>query len=482
MARWQTKFAVNHESNLAVFSQIAKAISDDIRRQRLKAGSPLPSSRKLAQDLGVHRNTVIAAYNELAAEGWIETRPAQGTFVSRELPERYPTPPKVGVSRASPHYALPPLAHAHRRSPPRGVLNLSGGMPDPRLLPTELLGRAMRRMLKLHGPKLMNYGDAQGYLPLREQMAEMLAATRGIAVTADEIMVTRGSQMGIYLVAEVLLRAGDRIAVEALGYGPAWDALKSTNAGLIGIELDSRGIKTRHLLRRMEEDEGVRAVYLTPHHQYPTTVALSAARRIRLLQLAKQGRMAIIEDDYDHEFHYEGRPVLPLASSDQGASVIYIGTLSKVVAPGLRLGYIAAPAAIIRRLKAARMRIDRQGDLASEAAIAELLEDGEIQRHANRMRRIYKGRRDHLVELLRREFANALEFTTPAGGLAIWAKVAADIDLVRWQQRSEERGVYFSIGKDFSLGRSAPQAVRIGFAAYSESDTKRAIGLIKRSL
>ena len=251
------------------------------------------------------------------------------------------------------------------------------------------------------------------------------------------MLVTRGSQMALTLVARTLVRAGDIVAVENFGYRPAWEAFRAAGATVLPVPVDRDGIDVDEL-KRLASRTTLRAIYLTPHHQYPTTVTLKAARRVALFSLAQTERIAIIEDDYDHEFHYEGRPVLPLASADQVGLVVYIGTLSKVLAPGLRVGYVVAPPAVLRSLGAIRSLLDIQGDLATEAAIATLIEDGEVQRHIARVRRVYADRREILANSLRRAFGDGMEFTLAAGGMALWVHVRLPVDVEAWARRSLE--------------------------------------------
>ena len=246
------------------------------------------------------------------------------------------------------------------------------------------------------------------------------------------------------------------------------------------IEVDEHGLDV-DMLANLSQKRRVRLIYVTPHHQYPTTVGLSPTRRLALLDLAKRQKFAIVEDDYDQEFHYDGRPVLPLASTDATGNVIYLGTLAKILAPGLRLGFVVAPAALLRRMTDERILIDRQGDAVLECAVAELLEDGEIQRHVRRMRRIYHERRDALCEALDRHFSGVLSYARPAGGLALWARVAPPIDLSAWSARSQARGVHFQTGEQFTFdGRPAP-FVRLGFASLDERTLTTAIGRLRES-
>lgn len=462
-----------------MFLQIARALTAEIRRGRLRPGERLPGSRSLAESLGVHRNTVIAAYDELAAEGWIHTEQARGTFVAANLPIVRPRrfAPRPSATRPSlapttafelgPELAPPPAP------PPKGALVLAGGSPDLGLVPRAALARAYRRALTSPRGDLLAYGDAQGHPHLRRELARMLGASRGVCPDDDQLLVTRGAQMALSLLAEALLRPSDIVAVEGYGYRPAWSAL-ARRATLVPLPVDDDGLEVAALARLLETTP-VRAVYLTPHHQFPTTVALSAPRRLELLALAERHRFAILEDDYDHEIHYRGRPILPLASADQHGAVVYVGTLSKVLAPGLRLGYVVAPAPLIRRLVALRTGADRQGDLALEHAVAELFEDGEIERHVRRMRRVYAARRAALARALELHLGGALSFRPAPGGMAIWARAAPGIDVDAWAAAAREAGVVFATAKSFTFdGHPAPH-LRIGFASLDEAALEEAV-------
>ncbi len=356
----------------------------------------------------------------------------------------------------------------------KGVLVLTGGVPDVRLVPASLLARAYRRALRVESASALGYGDPRGHERLRAALAAMLSALRGLAAGPDEVIVTRGSQMAIDLVARTLIAPGDVVAVEALGYRPAWEALRLAGARLVPLPVDASGLRV-DALEALAARERVRAVYLTPHHQYPTTVVLAPGRRLSLLALAKARRMAILEDDYDHEFHFEGRPVLPLASADDAGVVVYVGTLSKVLAPGLRIGFVVAPPPLIERLAARRAFVDRQGDRAVERAVAELLEDGDVQRHARRVRRVYQARRGVLAEALGRRLGSVLSFPLPAGGMALWARVDEAVDVDAWAERALEKGVAFFPGRRFAFdGRRRP-FVRLGFAALGEEELEEAV-------
>ena len=264
------------------------------------------------------------------------------------------------------------------------------------------------------------------------------------------------------------------MAVEDFGYRPAWEAFRAAGATVVPVAVDAGGVDVA-ALRELTQRSPVRAVYVTPHHQYPTTVTLQAARRLALLALARAERIAIVEDDYDHEFHYDGRPILPLASADRAGVVVYLGTLSKILAPGLRIGYIAAPRAVIERIAAIRSLTDIQGDLATEAAVAALIEEGELQRHVARVRRTYAARRDVLARSLRRTFGDRIEFTMPPGGMALWVRFRTSADVDAWASRSIAHGVSWYTGRRYAFDRRPKPYARFSFAWLNERELPEAV-------
>jgi GntR family transcriptional regulator/MocR family aminotransferase len=305
----------------------------------------------------------------------------------------------------------------------------------------------------------------------------MVADVRGVPATAEQVVVTRGSQMALDLLARTVLQPGETVAVEALGYRPAWEALRLAGAKLAPVRVDGEGLDI-DALARLAKKRKLRAVYVTPHHQYPTTVTMSASRRLALLALAKRHGLLVIEDDYDHEFHYEGRPVLPLASADDAGVVASIGTLSKVLAPGLRLGFVIAPTALAERLVRLRAVMDRQGDHPMEATIAELLEEGELQRHVRKMRGVYRARRDHLLRRLELKLGDTLSCDAPSGGISVWAKVKRPVDLAAWLRRALAAGVAVQSGERYTFDGHEPGALRLVFARFNETELTRAVDVL----
>jgi len=309
----------------------------------------------------------------------------------------------------------------------------------------------------------------------------MLSATRGLACDAARVLVTRGTQGALGVIAHGLLRPGDVVAVENPGYRRAWQVLSLTGARILPIPVDAHGLSVDRLAAAAEEQR-IRAIFVTPHHQFPTTVTLSPARRRALLDLARRHHFAIIEDDYDHEFHYDGRPILPLASADTAGTVIYVGSLSKTLAPGLRLGYIVASHQVIAHLTEYRSLLDTQGDGVLESAVAELIEDGEVQRHVRRSRRIYRARRDAMATLLTSKLGEAVQVAVPVGGTALWVRIAADVDAEQWCRAAAARDVIFETGDRFTYDNETLPYIRLGYAGYREAELADAVRLLAETL
>jgi GntR family transcriptional regulator/MocR family aminotransferase len=475
------------QENVALYARIAQAIANDVARGRLAPGDKLPGTRRLAQALDVHRNTLNAAIAELVAQGWVEAQPARGVFVralesgerprpfARRAARRQRVPEKMALAL----YPSAPLLIG--RAPAPRVIDMRGGVPDPRLFPRQLLARAYRRALLRRADSVLDYSDARGDTRLRSSVAEILSTMRGLSAKADDVLIARGSQQALWLAAHALLKKGDRVAVEAFGYPPAMAALRAAGATLVPVAVDRDGLRVS-ALERVLRDGAIRALYVTPHHQYPTMVSMSGQRRIALLALARVHRFAILEDDYSFEFHYDGQPRLPLASADHEGHVVYVGSMSKVLAPGLRVGYAVAPRNLLDRMAGLRTMIDRQGDAIGEAAIAELMEDGDVTRHIRKVRRIYKQRRDVLASLLARTFREQLSFEIPAGGMALWVKTDPKIDVEAWVARARERGLLFRAGSEMSLVSRRIPYLRIGFTRTNEPELHEALQILRKTI
>lgn len=484
---WNLKIVVRRGGATAVYLQIVQALVTEIRRGRLACGEALPGSRQLAASLGVNRKTVVEAYDELAAQGWVSADRTRGTFVSAELPVvqeldgapahrpgPIPDRPDFRMLGASPE--IPACL------PERNLLLFDDGAPDTRHIPVAALGRAYRSALSQAAQhNRLGYGDPCGSLALRQSISVMLNVERGLTTTPENICLTRGSQMAIYLASRILAGPRDTVVMEELCYPPAREAFRAVGAEVVSVGLDQDGMRVDEL-ETICRRKRVRVVYVTPHHQFPTTVVLKPDRRGRLLALAEQFGFAVVEDDYDHEFHFVSRPMLPIASFDPWGKVVYIGSMSKLLAPSLRLGYIAAPKALVTRAAAEIMMIDRQGDIATELAISQLIAEGEIRRHTRKAMRLYAERRLTMAKLLADQFRDRMQFTLPDGGLAIWVTFTDTIDMAALATAAYAKGVKLLPGSAFTISERPVCAARLGFASLNPGELKTAVTKLRRAL
>jgi GntR family transcriptional regulator / MocR family aminotransferase len=490
LRNWKLQLRPAREPDESMHARIVRAIADDIRGGRLTPGSALPGSRVLAQDLGVNRKTVVLAYDELAALGWIDTEPKRGSFVSSRLPSRDAARPRhdeparaFDASLADDGLALGRAA-LRKAVTPGPSRSFGDGTPDTRLVAFDALSRAFRHALAATRANPLGYGDPRGEPALREAIAAMLRAERGLSVTADQICVVRGSQMGIFLAARLLVRPGDTVAFESLSYPPARAAFASCGASLASVELDEYGLVPESLDALCRRTP-VRAVFTTPHHQFPTTVTLPADRRLKLLDLSRRHGFMIVEDDYDPEFHFAHSPVFPLASMDAPDRVFFVGSLSKVLAPGLRIGYVVASKEVIERCAAQIMLIDRQGNALTELAVAELMASGELRRHIRRAVKTYAQRRDLCATLVERCFGDDVRFALPAGGLALWLRLSDRLPVPALVARAADAGIQLLPGRHFSARDEDVQALRMGYGNLDERElraTFRRLGAIARAV
>lgn len=471
---WDLKIEIDRAAPLSVQMQIVHAITREIHRGRLRPGTALPGSRELAATLGVNRKTVILAYEELVAQGWLTAEGKRGTFVSPDLPTLRSESWDIPARQPEPIPTHPPAA-------PQPAIEFKDGTPDTRLIRFDGLSRAFRHaLLSSAWTNRLGYDDPRGAVPLRRCLAAMLSLERGLAVDEEGLCLVRGSQMGIFLAARLLVRPGDAVVMERLTYPPARAAFRSCGAEIHSVDVDQSGMNTEQL-ERLCRTRRVSAVYVTPHHQYPTAVMMAAERRMNLLRMAEAYDFVIVEDDYDHEFHYAGGPVMPLASLDRAQRVVYVGSLSKVLAPGLRVGYLAANPAFVARCAQEIAMIDRQGDTVTELAVAELMSSGEVKRHICRALKTYGERRRLLADLLHRHLGDHLAFDPPDGGLAFWVHVVGPLGADRLAERARAHGVTLLPGCSFSEGGEPVQAFRMGFGNLNAEEIAAGIDRLRRA-
>lgn len=482
---WDLNFHITKSSGVVVYLQIAQQIIDEIQRGRLAPSAAMPGTRELAEQLQVNRKTIVMAYEELIAQGWLTTESRRGTFVSAKLPHFSPrSQPNIDFKQRVNESAEPLLAKYAATIEAEDIdhlIDFNDGIPDTRLIPFETISKAFRHALiePIRSNKL-GYGDPKGMLGLRHSLVEMLNMERGLNVDIDNICIARGSQMAIFLAARVLSKPNQYVVVENLSYPPAREAFRSCGAKILTVGLDQNGINVEEL-EALCQKYPISAIYVTPHHQFPTTVMMTAERRLKLLMLAEQYDFMIIEDDYDHEFHFHHHPVFPLASTNHAGRVIYVGSLSKVLAPGLRVGYLVASKEIINQCASEVMLIDRQGNSVTELAVAALLESGDIKRHIRRTLKVYNERRNVLIDLLRNELGEFVNFDSPNGGLAIWLRLNEGIEINRLVQNALQEKIKILPASLFSESDLNNNGIRLGFGSLNPNELAAGVCRLKRA-
>lgn len=484
MLPYKSLIQVDRNAAITLHIQVCNSFISLITNGTLQPADILPGSRVLAELIGINRNTVKLAYEELISQGWAESIERKGVFVLSRLPARSRTIPLEPDKNNSDKEAFLWTNNFEKVTPTENLqhtlLAIDDGFPDVRLAPVDVLMREYRSISRrYHGRGFLKYGSSMGSERLRSAICNYLSHSRGLVVAAENILITKGSQMGIYLASQLLLNPGDNIAVGISNYGSADDTFKYMGANLLRIPVDESGMDVDQLEEVLQHKK-IKAVYIIPHHHFPTTVTMSMERRLKLLNLAKEYHFAIIEDDYDFDFHYDNKPYLPLASIDHNHNVIYIGSISKTFAPALRIGFMTGSSAFVAAAASLRQLIDKQGDTLLEEAFAVLFNDGEMERHFRKSLKIYKQRRNMFCEMLKSDFNDAIEFKIPEGGLGVWTNFDKGIDLIKMSENASKKGLYIGNGSFYKNESFSVNALRMGFASLHENEMAEALGILKK--
>ena len=477
---------IDRSAGIALHRQVYEGLRRAILGGMLRPGQRIPSSRALAIDLGLSRQPVLVAYDQLFHEGYLDGRHGSGTFVSAALPDDLlrSTGPEESGSRASAARRPSPGSPRH---PP--VENDSSGLgpfrmslPALDLFPQTVWSRILARHARASTPEQQAYGDPAGLMPLREAIAEHLRTSRAVKCEPEQVLIVSGSQAALRLAAAVLLERGDRVAMEEPGYPGAHAALSAGGTEPVPVPVDEEGIGIE-LLRRLRGR--VCAAYVTPSHQYPLGTTMTAARRFALLDWADRHGAWLLEDDYDSEYRYVSRPLGALQGLDAHDRVIYIGTFSKVLFPAVRVGYLVVPHSLVRRFVEARRAFDLFSPTLYQLTLAEFLREGHFGRHLRRMRGVYLERRDALISGLREHCANYLAVHNADAGLHIAALLTGALVDGEVVDQMARRGLAATALSTCYFGPDPRSGLLLGFGGSSEVhllEATRVLGDVFRDL
>lgn len=458
-------------------ARIYRQLFDAVLDGRLRPGERLPATRELARRLDVSRNTVSLAYERLVAEGVFTSRVGAGTFVCSQVvgqprARRAPEGHRVRVRPLWKDIPEPPPVPAGTPA-----YDFRVGSPDVALYPFTVWRRLVARELRPGTLDWSRYGDAGGHAGLRTAIARHIGISRSVRASGDDVIVTQGAQQALDVIGRVVLDRGDMVAVEEPGYPPARMLFRTLGARVVPVPVDDEGLVVSAI------PKAARLVYVTPSHQFPLGTPMSLPRRAALLAWAEERNALVIEDDYDSEFRFEGRPLDPLQSLDSNGRVIYVGSFSKVMLPALRIGFLVAPASLRAACRTAKQLMDWHGELPTQAALAAFIDEGLLGRHIRKVAREYATRHAMISEAIDRHFSEWLQLVPSGAGLHVAARTApgVTIDLNQIVRRAEAWGVRVRTLSYFCAGRVAPDGLVFGYGALATGRIEEGLKRLRRS-
>jgi GntR family transcriptional regulator/MocR family aminotransferase len=493
LSRTPPELILDQHAPAPLYRQLYERLRAGILAGHLESGTRLPSTRALASELGISRTTTALAYQQLLLEGYVESRVGDGTRVAR-LPAAQPG------SRDA--HAQDPVDTAEPQPAPLGQRGAGLGalafrearyadwanvrtrpfrisQPDVAHFPYAAWARLLARHARRSLPAVALYQNAHGYAPLREAIAAHIGLTRGVHCAPDQIILTAGSQGALDLIARVVLDPGDLAWVEDPGYSGARGALVAAGARLLPVPVDQEGLV---IATARQLGPAARLAVVTPSHQFPTAVTMSLRRRLELLDWSREAQAWIVEDDYDSEYRYGGRPLEALHGLDRTGRVIYVGTFSKVLLPSMRLGYLIAPPALLQALGTARRFIDIHPPVLEQMALADFMAEGQYARHVRKMRLLYRERRDALVDALRQELGDLLDVAVPEAGMHLVAWLRAGLSAEAVAGQAAAQGLQIPTLSRFSLRPLQRDGLMLGFAGADRDELRAGVHTLARAL
>ena len=465
------EISIDRDSSEPIFRQVVREIQSLISSGSLPEGFRLPPERRLADSLGVNRSTIFNAYRELKGLGLVDAHVGRGTAVLRAPA---PIPNAIGVpwrqlfrqSVARSHDPI--IADLLALTEREDVISFSIGLPAPELLPLDTLGEYTAELIREVGAPLLLHCPTEGHSPLRETLAQWVAA-RGIRARGSDVLVVSGSQQGLDLVARIFIDPGDVVVVEEPTYIGALQSFRVAGAKIIGIPVDEDGMRT-DILASILERERPKLIYTLPTYQNPSGAVMSLERRRHLLELASRWHVPILEDDPYSELRYEGEPLPSLKALDENDLVLYQSTFSKALFPGLRIGYLVVPPVVLRQLALAKQGADLHANSFSQYLLERFVRDGHFATHIEKTKIAYRRRRDRMAAALQRDETIGLEFAVPAGGFYIWCRLPDGVEQSALLANAAARGVVFLPGRACYPTEPPENCVRLNFSHASEEN------------
>lgn len=480
------------DSSIPLYRRIYEAIRCAILRGDFESRMRLPSSRLLAIQLGVSRMTVVNAYDQLLAEGYIEGKTGAGTFIAAVLPEEFLQPQNGKIAAADLTNNCREIrfsAYGKRlQENSQSVLQyhsavtnfqaFEAGIPAIDKFPFEVWMKIVGKHHSGIRKETYGYDNPSGFYPLREAVTAYLKSARGVNCETEQVIITNGAQQALDLISKVFIEAGDSILIENYCYTGARNSFKSVGANLIPVPIDKEGIN----LSAIDNVPDALLAYVTPSHQFPLGITMSLSRRLALLEKAEQTGMWIIEDDYDSEYRYSGRPLASLQGLDRSGRVFYVGTFSKTIFPALRLGCLVVPKDLIEIFKTARALSDSHSPLIDQTVLAEFIIDGHFARHVRRMRKIYQERQEFLVAEAQKELSGLLEIKKNNAGMHLIGWLPEGVDDRAIAKKAVEAGIRVAPVSDYALTALKRGGLVLGYTAIDETQIREGVKTLRRVL
>ena len=476
---------LEEKSELPLYRQIYEIVRRSILSGEFHSGKQLPATRFLAEQLGVSRLTVINAYDQLLAEGYLESKTGSGTYVAEHLPEEFLNAPTRSKPQSDAKIAQRQLRFSAygtnllRES--RAVLRNNQATPPVAFqhglaaldeFPFDVWNKLVNKSYRTLGRDKFGYGEPAGFTPLRASIAAHLKSARGVNCTPEQVIITAGAQHAFDLIGRILLEPGAEVLLENPCYFGVKQSLQAFDAKFVPVPVDENGF---NLQAALKQSHAARLCYVTPSHQFPLGVTMSLARRLQLLEWAKRSESWIMEDDYDSEFRYAGRPLPSLQGLDRDGRVLYIGTFSKTVFPALRLGCLVVPPDLIEIFTVARALSGAQSPLVEQATLAEFIAEGHLGRHIRRMRRIYEDRQTILITEIKKHLAGFLEVKNSAAGMHLvgWLPEGVSDKLVA--EKAAQAGIKTGTVSPHSLTKLSRGGLVLGYTAINAEQIKTGV-------